>query len=292
MANTKKIGFIGLGNMGMPMAEKLLNAGFPLTVWNRTIAKAEPLRRLGARVEKNASEVAKRVDVVITMLSNDDAVSDVALGGEGIITGIRPNKVYMDMSTITPELTKKLGDDFAAKDAKFLDVKVSGTVPSARTGNLVLMIGGDRGTFDENIDIFNALAKGINYMGEVGKAAYMKIALNALMAQEMQGLAEAIALAESAEIEKHLALSVINETGVSSEFIKGRTPKIEGDDYVPLFKIGYMVKDLTIALEIARKEGIIAPGINASYEAFKSASDRMGDVDMSALVKFYEIHGV
>ena len=177
-----KIGFIGLGTMGLPMAKNLLKNGYELTIYNRTKAKMKELEEKGAKAAHSPKEVAEKSDVVFTILTADAAVEEVILGKEGIIEGAHPGLIVVDSSTISPATSKKVAEALSHKEVEMLDAPVAGSEPHAIEGNLTFMVGGKNETFEKCNDLFLTMGKNAYYMGENGKGSYMKLANNMMSA--------------------------------------------------------------------------------------------------------------
>ncbi len=206
----KKIGFIGLGLMGRGMSMNLVKAGFPVTVWNRTASKMEPLVEAGAKAAGSPKEVAAASDIIVSIVTDSSDVEAVILGSEGAIHGTSPGDIVIDMSTISPAVTKSINDKLRAKGVKMLDAPVSGGSIGARDGTLSIMVGGDDETFKECLPVFEAMGKTITHVGGNGMGQTVKLVNQILVGTAMLGVAEALMFAKKSgvDLEKcHAAVS-------------------------------------------------------------------------------------
>ncbi len=280
----KRVGFIGLGLMGAPMAANVARAGFPLTVYNRSPEKAGTLRDLGARVAESPRELATQSEVVITMLSDAAAVEQTLHGEEGLLAGGRPGTVLIDMSTISPAVSKRIASEVAKKGCKMLDAPVGGTVSVAANAALTIQVGGDRQVFDEHRDIFSALGKNIYHIGGNGMGCYMKLVANAIMGTNMAVLAEAMCLGARAGIPTDLMLEVLKNSASSSRVLEVRGPNIVKGEYKAQFMLKLLFKDLGIILDTAAGDSIPLPIVGLARQIYGQALvDGRGDEDYSAI---------
>src|SRR5260370_26029406 len=206
------IGFLGLGHMGTPMAQRLLDAGYPLTVYDHTAARAEQFARGRAQVARTPREAADRSDVVVLMVADDEAVREVVLGEAGALAAARQGTVLLDMSTVSPEANRRLAAAGRARGVEVLDTPVSGSVPQAQQGSLVIFVGGERSAFERCLPILRVLGQHVFHMGPSGAGNTMKLVVNTLLGVEMQAIAEALALGEKAGLERGTLLDVLGQT--------------------------------------------------------------------------------
>ncbi|MFD1179034.1 NAD(P)-dependent oxidoreductase [Paenibacillus puldeungensis] len=285
----KKIGFIGLGTMGAPMASNLLKKGFEVTVYNRTAAKCEPLAKLGASVAASPKEAAVKADIVITMVSNDSSIADVYEGEHGVLAGIRPEMTVIDCSTISPSLVHKLAEQVSALGASFLDAPVTGSSPAAIDGTLVFMIGGSKETLDNTRDIFEAMGKKILHMGPNGSGSVAKLAHNTIVGINNLALAEGFAIAAKSGLpaDAFLELVQLGSAGSKAAELKGR--KIIEHDFSNQFSLALMLKDLKLAASLTDGSGIPSPMLNLAKSLFQAGqAEGYGEEDLSSVVKLYE----
>ena len=221
MAQT--IGFIGLGIMGRPMAKNLLKAGYPLVVHSRSQAPVQELVSAGAKAASSAKEVAGQVDVLITMLPNSPEVELVALGRDGLIEGVKPGLLYLDMSTISPLVSQKVGKALGAKGVRMLDAPVSGGEKGAIDAALSIMIGGEQADFDAALPVFQAMGKTITHLGPLGAGGFTKLANQIIVAVNLTALGEALTLARKAGLDRALTLKALGGGLAGSKCLEQKT---------------------------------------------------------------------
>lgn len=256
----KRIGFIGLGVMGKPMAINLLKAGFPLTVWNRTRSKMDELIAMGAHGASSPKEVAEKSDVVITMVTDSPDVEEVILGPNGVIYGARPGLIVIDMSTISPKVTRRISEELAKRGVKMLDAPVSGGERGAREATLSIMVGGSKEVFEECLPIFEALGKKITYMGPCGMGQTAKLCNQVICALNIQAVCEGLMLAARARLDLRKFLEAVSAGAASSWMLINLGPKMIERDFKPGFRIKHQQKDLRLALELAAELNLPLPG--------------------------------
>jgi len=280
----KKVGFIGLGMMGNPMSKNLLRAGFDLTVWNRTASKMKEIVASGAKPATSAKEVAQKSEVTITMLTGSSDSEEVILGKSGVLEGMKPGTVVIDMSTISPAISKRMASEVAKKGCKMLDAPVGGTVSVAANAALTIQVGGDKQVFEEHTDIFNALGKNIFYMGANGMGCTIKLVANAIMGTNMAVLAEAMCLGAKAGIPTDLMLEVLKNSGSSSRVLEIRGPNMVKGEYKAQFMLKLLLKDLGIVLDAAAGDSVPLPIVGLARQIYAQALvDGKGDEDFSAI---------
>ncbi|UVI31435.1 NAD(P)-dependent oxidoreductase [Paenibacillus spongiae] len=284
-----KIGFIGLGTMGSPMAANLLRKGFPVTVFNRTPGKAAELTGLGAASAATPAEVTRDADLVITMISNDNAIQEVYYGDNGILGAVKPGTVVMDSSTISPSLAKQLAEDAASKQAKFLDAPVTGSKPAAESGTLVFMIGGDEAVVDKIKEPLLAMGRNIIYMGPSGSGATAKLAHNTIVGINIAAFVEGLAIATSGGIDPSAFLELVNSGGAASKMAELKTPKLLGRDFSVQFSLELMLKDLRLSSVLSDSLKTPTPMLEAAKSLFQMGESKgLGELDVSALGQCYE----
>ena len=252
---SRNIGLIGLGLMGRPMAANLLKAGHSLAIWNRTAWRAEELVHGGAALAKNPREVATESDLLITMVSDPPALEEVLWGHEGrndgALDGLRPGSTYMDCSTISPALVRKIAAACAERKVKFLDAPVTGGDWGAREGTLLFMIGGDAETVREVEPVLAAMGKKWFHLGPNGAGQTIKLAMNALLALQVGAVAEGIALVTRAGLKGEQLFEVLQASMARSGVLDIKVPLMLKGDFKPSFPLRLMHKDLSLALDLA-----------------------------------------
>ena len=287
MAQT--IGFIGLGIMGRPMAKNLLAAGHSLVVHNRSRGPVDELVAAGAKAARSAREVAGRCDVLITMLPNSPDVELVALGKDGIVEGARPGLLYVDMSTISPIVTQKVGKALEAKGVRMLDAPVSGGEKGAIDAALSIMVGGEPAVFEAVLPIFQAMGKTITRLGPLGSGGFTKLANQIIVAVNLTALAEALTLAKKAGLDRELTLKALAGGLAGSKCLEQKTPNYVANSYKPGFKIDLHFKDLGLIMESARALGVPLPATAIVQELFNALRVKgRGGLDHSGVITLLE----
>ncbi|KIC62929.1 NAD(P)-dependent oxidoreductase [Chryseobacterium taiwanense] len=277
--NTEKIGFIGLGNMGHPMAKNLEKAGFQLSVFNRTIEKAEDFKEKSI-VYNSVSEVVKNSDVIFTMLTNDTAVKAVY---EEVLNQDITGKLFVDMSTISPEATSEISNAVKIKEAGFIDAPVAGSTKPAADGTLIIMVGGEEKDLTRAEPYLQKLGKTIKHLGENGKGIAAKLSVNYFISTIYQGLAETILFSDKLGIERKDMLEIINESASGSGATKVKTPLLIEDNYDPAFALDLMLKDILLA----KNAGADFPLSKTLIETYQSAHDEgFGKQDVIGIIQF------
>jgi 3-hydroxyisobutyrate dehydrogenase-like beta-hydroxyacid dehydrogenase len=289
----RKIGLIGLGLMGRPMGMNLLKAGHSLTVWNRTASRAEELVARGAVLAKTPKEVAAASDVLITIVSDPPALESVLWGSNGdshgALAGLKPGSVYIDSSTVSPALEKKVAAACRERGVRFLDAPVTGGDWGAREGNLVFMIGGDAETLKEVEPILGVMGKKWFHLGPNGAGQTIKLAMNAILALEVGAVAEAIGLVTKAGLAGEQLLEVLQSSMGRSGLLDLKTPLMLKGDYKPSFPLRLMHKDLGLALELANQLGVALPTTAAAREVYNYVKgEAKEDLDYSAVMRFWK----
>lgn len=281
----KRLGFIGLGVMGKPMAANLLKAGYPLTVWNRTRSKIDDLVRLNAKPGESPEDVAEKSDVVITMVSDSPDVEEVVLGPSGVIEGAKPGMVLIDMSTISPTVTRKIAEKLAKKDVKMLDAPVSGGDIGAKQGTLSIMVGGPKETFDECLPILEVLGKRITYMGTNGMGQATKLCNQVICVLNIEAVCEGLMLGAKLGLDLEKLLNVVTAGAAGSWMLANIGPKMIKRDFEPGFRISHQQKDLRLALTAAAEVSLPLPGTALVNQMFRSAeAEGLGAKGTQALI--------
>ena len=284
-----KVGLIGLGIMGKPMAKNLLKAGYDLTVSNRNKAAADEVVAAGAKAATNA-EIGETCDVVLTMVPNSPQVKAVMLGEDGVAAHMKPGTVFIDMSSINPVASKEIAAELAKKNIEMLDAPVSGGEPKAIDGTLSFMVGGKQEVFDQYKDLLSAMGASVVRCGEVGAGNTTKLANQIIVACNIQALSEALTLAKMAGVEPQLVFEAIRGGLAGSTVMNAKAPMmIEGNDK-PGFKIDLHIKDLNNALDCAHSVGAPVPMTAEVQEILQWLHNHgKGQADHSAIAQYYEM---
>ena len=263
MAN---LSYIGLGMMGGRMAARLLSKGHAVTGYNRTRSKAEALAGDGLRIAGTPREAAAAADVTFVMVANSDALKSVADGGDGFIAGMSAGKVIVDMSTVSPALSRELASRVRETGADMVDAPVSGSVLTLEQGKLSIMVGGDRATFDRLKPLLEDIGPKVTYVGANGLAVSMKIATNISVAVQMLAFAEGVLLAEKSGIARQTAVEVMTHSAIGSPMLQYRGPFVLQMPGEAWFNTTMMQKDLRLALEMGRELGVPLPTTSTTNE--------------------------
>ncbi len=284
-----KIGFIGLGIMGKPMSKNLVKAGHELVVCDFNKDAVAELVEMGAKQAANGAEVAKECDVIITMLPNSPHVRSVALGENGIADGTHEGSVLIDMSSIDPTESKKIGEELAKKGIKMLDAPVSGGEPKAIDGTLSVMVGGKKDLFDKYYDMLMVMAGSVVYVGELGSGNVAKLANQIVVAVNIAAVGEALAFAKKAGTDPELVYQAIRGGLAGSTVMDAKAPMMLSRNFKPGFRIELHIKDLNNALNAAHAISAPVPLTGQLMEMMQALkADGYEKEDHSSLVKFYE----
>ena len=260
-----KLGFIGIGAMGSRVAGRLLKNGFQVTVFDRDSAKANALVESGAIIAPSIADLASSADVVLSMLTNGEAVHSVYSGPQGVLEHIRPGSIIIEMSTVSPEVSRELYTLGSACGVSVLDVPVSGSTPAADQGSLTLLCGGDEASFHDAKAIFTAIGRQYFYLGPSGSGNTMKLVVNTLLGVGMQAIAEAVAFGEKAGLDRQRLFDVLSRTAVIAPAHLGKLTKALERDYRPEFAVGLMNKDFHLILETAASVRAPMPTAAAAF---------------------------
>jgi len=287
-ADQVKIGFIGLGNMGSRIAQRLLDRSYQLFVYDRDLAKAEAIAAQGGIVAKNLLELAGTADVFLSCLTNDEAVRSVYTGHDGVFAGLRPGTVVLEMSTISPESSRELHRLGTRAGIEVLDVAISGSTPAAEQGILTLLAGGDQDVFLDAEPIFQAIAKQYFLLGGPGSGTAMKLVVNTLLGIGMQAIAEAVVLGETVGLNREHLLEVLSKTAVIAPAHVGKLAKVAINDYSPQFPLRLMNKDFQLILSAAAEAHLSMPVTEAAFRVNSEELAHHDEDDFSAVLRQME----
>ena len=288
-----KVGLIGLGLMGQPIGMNLLKAGHTLTVWNRTTSRANELVAMGAKLAMSPKEVAAASEVLLTIVSDPPALESVLWGADGkdsgALAGLKPGSTYIDSSTVSPTLARKIAAACAERKVRFLDAPVTGGDWGAKKGELVFMVGGDAAALKAVEPILGVLGKRWFHLGPNGAGQTVKLAMNMILALQVDALAEALALVTRAGLKGEDLVEVMQSSMARSGVLDIKAPNLLKGEYKPSFPLRLMHKDLGLALELANQIGVALPATAAARETYnyvKGAARE--DLDYSAVMKFWK----
>ena len=268
---TPTLGFVGLGAMGGRKARRLLEGGFALHGYNRTPAKAADLVAAGMTLAASPREVAERAEAVFTMVTDDAALEAVTRGPQGIVAGLRPGAILIEMSTVSPAVIHRLAGDVAARGGALLDAPVSGSPATLDAGQLSFMVGGDPAVLERARPFLTAIGPTVTHVGAVGLAKSMKIAVNQGLAVQMLSFAESVLLAEKAGIARERAVEVLLKSVVASPMVKYRGPFVLGMPADAWFDVDMIQKDMRLALDMAHASAVSLPSVALTYELLTAA---------------------
>jgi 2-hydroxy-3-oxopropionate reductase len=284
-----KIGFIGLGIMGKPMAKNLLKAGHELVVYDIVPAGVSEVVAAGAKAADSPKTVAQQCPLIITMVPNSPHVKAAILGPGGVIEGAKKGSLVVDMSSIDPTVSKEVGAELAKKGVRFLDAPVSGGEPKAIDGTLSIMVGGKQADFDEALPVLKAMGASVVLCGEVGAGNVTKLANQIIVALNIAAMSEALVLAAKAGVDPELVFEAIKGGLAGSTVLNAKAPMALARNIKPGFRINLHIKDLDNALAAGHAVGVPLPLTSQAMEIMQALKvDGMGDADHSAIIRFYE----
>ncbi len=281
--STLKIGWAGLGNMGIPMAGNLIKAGYPVQVFNRTRDKEKPLIDAGAQSAAGLPQLAADNDIIFVMVSDDDAAKKMFSSEDGLLAGNVSGKLFINVSTVSSETSNYLDEQCKHKGADFLETPVSGSVKPAQDATLIILTGGETDAFEKAKPVLDKLGKLSLHLGPVGAGSAAKLAINYLLGLNLQGLAETVLFAKANGVKTEDMLTIINEGAVGNGITKLKSPAILKGEFPAAFALKHLAKDL----RLARAQGLDAPLSEPLYDSFKQAQDDgLGDEDVMAIYKY------
>ncbi|MCS6827629.1 MAG: NAD(P)-binding domain-containing protein [Caldilinea sp.] len=285
----ERIGFIGLGIMGRGMADNLLRAGFPLTVWNRTTARMQELVARGAHAGASPADVAERSDIVVICVSDTPDVQEVILGERGVIHGARPGSLVIDCSTISPKATREIADKLAERGIFMLDAPVSGGSEGAAKGTLSIMVGGEAEQFARALPVFQAMGKTITHVGGHGAGQTVKLVNQVLVVGNCIAMCEALMFAQAGGVDLRKTYDAISQGAAGSWMFTHRAPQIMARDWRPGFTIDLQQKDLRLVLEAADELGVPVLITSLVFQLYRTLQARgLGSEGNHALIKALE----
>jgi 3-hydroxyisobutyrate dehydrogenase-like beta-hydroxyacid dehydrogenase len=279
-----RLGFIGIGYMGRPIARRLRESGFKLTAYDRNPSKAQELVQYGGTVAQSVSELSASCNVVLSCLPSDEAVLNIYGGPNGVFANARPGALVIDLSTVYPEISRQLSRLGSEHGVEVLDVTISGSTPAAENGLLALFGGGNKECFEGAESIFRVIAHKYFYLGPTGSGATMKLVVNSLLGIGMQAIAEGVALGEKAGLDRNRLLDVLSQTAVVAPAHAGKLQRAMKSDYSPQFPIRLMNKDFGLILDLAAAVGARMPAAGAAFEVNARQSEQEQEQDFSAVI--------
>jgi len=280
------VALLGLGIMGSGMARRLLSLDFSLAVYNRNRNKAIPLGEAGAFVAASPREAASRAQMVLSMVSDDDASREVWQGEDGALLGAAPGSILVEASTLSVDWVKSLASKAAEHGCQFLDAPVTGTKPHAAAGELLFLVGGSAETLSAARILFSALGRDVIHLGPTGSGALMKLVNNFLCGVQAASFAEALSLVQAGGVDRRKVLSILSAGAPGSMILKRMAEKVETNDFAPVFALRWMAKDIRYAIRSASEQKLTLPTASAALADFLQAiADGHGDEDFAGIVK-------
>jgi 3-hydroxyisobutyrate dehydrogenase-like beta-hydroxyacid dehydrogenase len=285
----RKISYLGLGTMGGGMASNLLKAGYELTVWNRSTQKCQPFARKGARVASTPADAVRDVDLVVYMLSNDQAVEEVVFGADGILSGIKQGQIAVDMSTVLPTTSLHEQEAYAERGVDFLDAPVFGSKHESAKAKLWIMAAGNKEIFEKVKPVLGHLGQTVHYFGKNGNATAMKLVGNLIVALELEALSEGLVLAQKAGLDLNTVMEVVKVADFRSPLLVGNGQNILKRDFSTSFALELMLKDADLIEKFADGLKSPIPALRVAEKNLESAvALGLGDENASALIKALE----
>jgi 3-hydroxyisobutyrate dehydrogenase-like beta-hydroxyacid dehydrogenase len=283
---TAQVGFIGLGLMGSRLARRLDSFGWHVRAWNRTPKPADELNEWGVGIAPSIAELVAGADVVLSSLANDAAVRSVYLDENGVFSAAKPGTVILEMSTISPVLSRELHQEACTRDVKFLDVAISGSTPAVEAGTITLLAGGDKDTFEQCVPVFESIARQWFLIGSGSSGVKMKLVVNLLLGLDMEAIAEAVSLGEHLQIDRDVLLEVLSKTAVVAPAMGGKFRKIKDGDYSPEFPLRLMSKDMDLVMDAATASGADLPAASVAQTVLACNVPASGNLDLAAITPY------
>lgn len=281
-----KIGFIGLGLMGSRLVRRLHTAGWKIRAWNRSPQLATEISKEGIAIASSVAELVANSNVVLSSLANDAAVRSVYFDEGGVFSAAKRGAVILEMSTISPELSRNLHREAGSKGVQFLDVAISGSTPAVDAGTITLLAGGDKETFEQCVPIFESIARQWFLIGPGSSGVQMKLVVNLLLGLDMQAIAEAVSLGEHLQIDRNVLLDVLSKTAVVAPAMAGKFRKIRDGDYSPEFPLRLMSKDMDLVMDAALASGADLPAASVAQSVLASNVHSSGNLDLAAITPY------
>jgi len=286
-----QVGFIGLGLMGSQLTRRLHAMGWNIHAWNRSPEPADALRKEKIVIADSIAYLVAESDVILSSLANDAAVRSVYFDKGGVFSAAEPGTVILEMSTISPELSRLLHQEARKQGINFLDVAISGSTPAVAAGTVTLLAGGDADAFEQCTPLYESIAKQWFLIGPGSSGVQMKLVVNLLLGLDMQSIAEAVSLGEHLQIDRNILLDVLSRTAVVPPAFAGKFQKIKNGDYSPEFPLRLMSKDMDLVMDAARSSGANLPAATVAQSILDANLPASGDLDLSAITPFVIAQG-
>ncbi len=284
-----RIGLLGLGRMGSLMVERLMEHGYTLAVYDRTKEKTQEVAQKGATVVDAPHDLGSHADVIITMVTDNHALDTVMYSSDGILAGVKQqHTTLIDMSTVSPEASRKLFKEAKERGVAMIDAPVSGSTPQVKEGSLMFFVGGEEATYQQCKPILDTLGKTSFYMGESGNGTTMKMVVNTMLGLGLQAVAESIALGEKAGLDKKQLLDVLGQTSVIAPAYKAKLTNAEREEYPVTFGLATMRKDFSLVMRLATELSVSMPATAVAEQMYAAALAQGHDEDYSVMIQFME----
>jgi 3-hydroxyisobutyrate dehydrogenase len=281
-----QVGFIGLGLMGSRLTRRLHAMGWNIQAWNRSSQPADEMRKDGIAIAESMANLVAESDVILSSLANDAAVRSVYLDKGGVLSTAEPGTIILEMSTISPELSRLLHREAHKRGINFLDVAISGSTPAVEAGTITLLAGGDVDTFEQCISLYESIAKQWFLIGAGSSGVQMKLVVNLLLSLDMQSIAEAVSFGEHLQIDRNVLLDVLSKTAVIPPAFVGKFQKIKDSDYSPEFPLRLMSKDMDLIMNAAKGSGADLPAATVAHSVLTATVRTSGDLDLAAITPY------
>ena len=286
--NKPSIGFIGLGSMGTLMVQRLHQAGYQMTVYDRTREKAQEVAHQDIKVADSPRELAVACDIVMSMVTDNSALEAIMHGPDGALAGANSHTTFVDLSTVSPQESRHIAKIAHERGAHMIDAAVSGSTPQAKEGRLVIFVGGEQESFQKCQPILEHLGQSVFHMGDHGMGTTMKMVVNTLLGLGLQAVAEAIALGEKAGLDKQQLLDVLGQTTAIAPTHKAKLPNVSNEEYPVTFALSLMRKDFSLIMRMAADLSVAMPATAAAEQMYAAALAQGHDEDYSVMIQFME----
>jgi 3-hydroxyisobutyrate dehydrogenase len=288
--STVRLGFIGLGLMGSRLTRRLHSSGWNILAWNRSAEPIRAVRQESVAIAQSIASLVADSDVILSCLANDVAVDSVYFDSGGVFSIAAPGTIILEMSTVSPSLSRRLHLQAANQGIRLLDLAISGSTPAVEAGAVTLFAGGDQSTFEECIPIYESIARQWFLVGPAASGILMKLVVNLLLGVEMEALAEAISLGEHLLLDRNVLLDVLSRTTLIPPALAGKIQKIRDRDYSPQFPLRLMSKDMDLVMEAAGTSGAVLPAAAVVQSVLASSLSDNGDLDLAAIAQVVSGH--
>lgn len=289
MSVKRSVGWIGLGKMGSPMATNLVTSGHPVSVYNRTAERVETLVEMGARYLTSLEQLGAASDVIFSMIADDSALFDITVGKGGVFQTMKEKSIFVDMSTVSPSASARVAAAAREYDIAYLRAPVSGSTSAARSGALTILVSGPQQAFDDVAEMLKVIGKSIHYLGDGEQSRYLKLSINLMVGITAAMMGEALTLSSRGGVDWRQMLDVINDSAVASPLVGYKKTMLAERNFAPMFTSNQMAKDLDLALDTGREQGVVMPLVAMVRQLFCAMqSEQMAELDFFAYVTLVE----